>query len=172
MPTVDISFDFSDTKRLRRRINLAKDFADDLSPVWDACADAMAKGFEQTFNREGPGWEQLADFTVALRTSRIERGFLPSHIRPEHPILEQTGDLKRSLTNRANPLHFERITKTALGFGSFVPYALLHEEGGTNDAGHRVPRREIIDVDLQFDLITRAFADAASVEVRQAFRGV
>ena len=167
MASISIRFEYNDVERLSRVFPLAADVAEDLTPVWNNVADNIGAGIEETFDAEGTSthgqWPELSEWTAA---ERVYKGY-----PPYHPILEQSGTLKMSLTQRQHPMHFEQITPDELVYGTFVPYALIHERGGVNEGGYFVPQRKIIDAALLNRKISRAFEDAASVEFRRAFRG-
>lgn len=89
--------------------------------------DILAYAFEETFETEGyEQWEPLSDITIQ---DRIDNGF-PG----EHPILTRTGDMRRSLTDRSDPMCDIALYEHTPGlwlfmYGTKDPKFLEHEEG-------------------------------------------
>ena len=81
------------------------------------------------FAEDGPGWQALADATVALKENN---GWDPR-------ILRRTGELERRLTSTGEDLEVGLMgSPTEIAFGTTVPYARFHQYG------EGVPRREVV----------------------------
>lgn len=91
--------------------------------MWRGVASVIYWRTRAAFAQEGLGrkWKDLADSTKA---DRKRKGY-----SPEHPILERTGDLLRSLTSPGTADAILQITKAGLTIGSSVPYAKFHQTG-------------------------------------------
>ncbi len=100
---------------------MAEDFYQSMTGVF-----AAEGAFE-----ERPRWQDLSP-AYALWKSRNY---------PGRKILERTGRLKKSLTNRGGSDSVLNITPKSLSVGTKVPYAILHQKG-TN----RLPMRKIIEL--------------------------
>jgi hypothetical protein len=72
----------------RKLLNLAE-AAGDMRPAWPAVTQVAAKGIDNSFKRQGPGWAPLRDKTIR---SRIAEGYPPG------PILTRSRKLRDSLT--------------------------------------------------------------------------
>jgi len=103
-----------DASQLRQHLDRLMDALNDSRPMMAGIAATLAAQTELAFQDQGPGWEKLKPATVRAR-ERMGRG-------PE-PILQVTNALARSITTRSGP-GFARI-------GSNVPYAAIHQFGGT-----------------------------------------
>ena len=102
--------------------------------------EAVRLGIAWNFAHESAGgepWHPLAPMTVGIRRSLGFSG--------EHPILQRTRELKRSLVEARHPLHFYREEEDGgdwfMQFGSEDErFPVLHA-GGTTEEGHPVPAR-------------------------------
>lgn len=107
-------------------------FSDNLAvPVLalEAIATGMRHAAERQFDTEGAasgGWQALAASTLA---EKARKGY------PDK-ILQATGALKASLTQRFDAAHVERLSADSLTFGSTVPYGIYHATGT-----RRMPKR-------------------------------
>jgi hypothetical protein len=72
----------------RKLLNLAN-VTEDMRPAWPAVTEVAAKGIDNSFKRQGPGWAPLRDKTIR---SRIAEGYPPG------PILTKSRKLRDSLT--------------------------------------------------------------------------
>lgn len=108
-------------------------------------ADAGRRGIMLNFTAESAGgepWHPLAPMTVSQRRSLGFAG--------EHPILQRTTSLKRSLMEPSHPLNvtdvsthgfYGQLTRILIELGSADErFPLLHA-GGTTETGHPVPAR-------------------------------
>lgn len=125
-----------------------------VDPVREIGGETLTDLFDMNFAAEGPLWTPLA---IRTQEEREQEGY-----DPEHPILERTGQLRYSVTDRNHPDHFEDIQWTGdatfvLLEGSDHPnFDLLHA-GGTNRYGRPVPARPMVVVhDFQMDHLDRA----------------
>lgn len=107
----------------------------DFAPVYDAMYAAFRKIEAAKFDKEGPGWQELATSTVASRGSA-------------HPILKVSGKLRRSFTTKGAPGAVVEPSPDGIFFGSDMLIAKVHQSG-TDRAGkgnHTViPARPIVD---------------------------
>lgn len=116
----------------------------DVQPALEAMASAFAKAEAEQFSTEGQkasgGWAALSPGYAIWK----ERNF------PGKPILERTGELKKSLTQR--PFGVEVISTMAMEIGTRLPYAVRHQQGGTHlpkrppVALNEASRREITQI--------------------------
>ncbi len=103
-------------------------------------AEAINKGFASNFDNERAGdggdWNRLRPFTIA---ERKRKGFGPG------PILNRTGDYRRSFTNRGDADHVEKFKSTRQGWtlesGSQDERVGTLEFGGYTGSGRFVPPR-------------------------------
>jgi len=103
-------------------------------------ADAINKGFGANFDAERAGdggdWNRLRPFTIA---ERKRKGFGPG------PILNRTGEYRRSFTNRNASGHVEKFKPTRQGWtlesGSDDERVGTLEYGGYTGTGRFVPPR-------------------------------
>jgi len=160
---VSFTYQLDDVQRMARMFPLLDETAEDLSDIFEDVAAALGPAIEARFDAEGPGWKQLAPATVAERRWRIARGEIS--VGPAHPILEQTGALRRSLVRRNARGHVERIEAREMEYGTSIEYAPVHQYGGV-----RVPQRMILDARELFPVISRVFEDAIPTKVRRAVR--
>ena len=103
-------------------------------------AEASRLGIAWNFAHESAGgqlWPSLAPMTVGIRRSLGFAG--------EHPILQRTGRLKRSLIDEHHSMNLyieeDDGGDLSMEFGSLDPnFPLLHA-GGLTEGGHPVPAR-------------------------------
>ena len=109
--------------QMDRAIARFADGVSDYRPIWPVIADEFYAMEMDQFKSEGEGggekWAPL---------SPEYAGYKEAHF-PGKPILERTGDLKRSLTdgNDVNAVRIEE--RKTLTLGSRLPYALYHQTG-------------------------------------------
>lgn len=93
----------------------------DPRPLYGKIANWFRDEEKEIFKSEGkhypPKWAALNPDYQRRKFAKVGR----------KPILEYSGDLKKSLTER--PFGIEVITKRAATFGSDVPYAIHHQRG-------------------------------------------
>ena len=144
-----------------------EDRARDMTPAWPAVTRAFRQIVGQAFPSEGAStgepWPQLAEATVAERR-RLGFG-------PEHPILQRTGTLLRSLVI-GDSGGFVESTPESLSIGSHVHYFVYHQ---SRKPRRRLPRRApvLLTMDQRHELfrpirlyLTGKNPDA---QMRQAF---
>lgn len=94
----------------------------DLSGAWEPIVSVfrgiVARAFATEGGSTGAQWKSLADSTQADRRRR--------HFGPEHPILERTGTLRRSLTTDQG-LGFTTKSPASLAIGTNVRYFKYHQ---------------------------------------------
>lgn len=103
-------------------------------------ANAINRGFASNFDNERAGdggdWNRLRPFTIA---DRKRKGFGPG------PILDRTGQYRRTFTNRGASGHVEKFRATRTGWtlesGSDDERAGVLEYGGYTGTGRFVPPR-------------------------------
>ena len=155
-----ITMDFAEGERLSRLFPLMETAIRDLRPVYERVADELGPAIDQeAFDPEGPGWDELADFTVEQRQGRIDRGEI--NVGARHPILQQTGDLRASLTQRNARGHVEDIGPERMTYGTDIPYAIAHQEG------LGVPQRKILQASQLAPVVSRVFEDEIPTWVRR-----
>lgn len=98
-------------------------------PALAAVAEMMRVLEREKFDRQGPGWEPLADTTVA---SKAAAGLDPR-------ILHATLALRESLTEHGGD-NIEIISDHGLTFGSSVAYGAFHKSGTSV-----MPKRDPMD---------------------------
>lgn len=125
-------------------------------------ADAGRWGIDRNFQLErspsGSPWPGLHPRTVAERRRGIDARGVPFKTGGEHPILQRTGDLRRSFTDPSHPRHIAKVDvtadSTAIALGAEddpqTPgrIALLHS-GGTSSTGTQIPPRPFVGLDTR-----------------------
>lgn len=116
----------------------------DVQPALELIASAFAHAEQEQFDTEGQkasgGWKALSPAYAAWKEVAY----------PNRKILERTGDLEKSLTQR--PFGVEAITATTMEVGTRVPYAIYHQMGGGKlpkrppVALNEATRREIVQI--------------------------
>jgi phage gpG-like protein len=111
----------------RHLLNVAERI-EDAAPAFERIAGLFAEGEKKQFESEGSWgsgtWSPLSPAYASWKLRRF----------PGTKILERTGALKASLTQR--PLGIEQITATRLRIGSGIFYGRYHQDGGP-----RLPKR-------------------------------
>lgn len=130
---VDLTLRFYGEAQIDRTLARFADNVSDARPAWEALADRFAKAESRQFRSEGAygsgGWAPLSPRYAAWKARAY----------PGKPILERTGDLKRSLTER--PFGIEVIEPGFMVLGSAIRYGEYHQSGGPN-----LPRRRPIEL--------------------------
>jgi hypothetical protein len=158
---VAISMDFGEGERMSRMFPLMERAIRDLRPVYERVAEELGPAIDSlAFIPEGPDWLELADATIEQRQDRIDAGEIS--VGAEHPILQQTGDLRASLVERNAAGHIETIGPERMSYGSDIPYAIAHQEG------IRVPQRKILQGRHLTPIVSRVFEDEIPIWVRRA----
>lgn len=108
--------------QLDRTLARFTDAVSDAAPVWEVLANRFAALERRQFASEGAyasgGWTPLSPRYAAWKARRY----------PGKPILERTGELKRSLTER--PFGVEVIEAGFMVVGSGTDYGRYHQAGG------------------------------------------
>jgi len=100
----------------------------DLTPLWGRFKTVMSEVEQERFDSQGYGdWPPLAASTLRRRGPG--------------PILVQTGQLRDSLVN---PAQAAQTTRSTMTWGTGVPYAHWHQDGGSIPG--RPPQRVILDI--------------------------
>jgi len=117
-------FEVEGEVQIDRTLTRFADNIGDASALWDALADRFAAMERRQFDSEGAygsgGWQALSPAYAAWK----------ARLYPGKPILERTGDLRESLTQR--PFGIEVITPQSLTVGSGIDYGRYHQSGGPN----------------------------------------
>ncbi|WP_029136171.1 phage virion morphogenesis protein [Nakamurella lactea] len=125
--------DIDGDQQLHRQLLRWTDRLTDASPAFDRMASTVATIEQQQFSSQGGygsgGWSPLSPRYRAWKMRHY----------PGKPILERTGALKRSLTDR--PFGIEQINETEMTIGTEVPYARYHQRGTD-----RMPRRRPLEL--------------------------
>ncbi len=157
--------------------------------VFDRCGELLRDDALRQFQAGGdPAWRPLSRYTIAKKRSfgkkpldqrasgyvRMNRkGQIPKmlvqngNFGPEN-ILMRTGALLSSWTQTQDPDHIERINGDTLEFGSSVPYARIHQLGGSVPLfGNRekmvhIPARPIRITDAALAAMTKAAAEVVA----------
>lgn len=108
----------------------------DLQPLWERFKVVMSQVEQERFDSEGHGqWQPLAASTIR---ERVALGF------GEGPILQRTRTLADSLID---PNRAARTGPRQMTYGTDVPYAHYHQDGGSIPG--RPPQRPILDIRLE-----------------------
>lgn len=130
---VELRLAFYGEHQIDRTLARFAEAASDARPAWEAMADRFAKAEARQFRSEGSygsgGWAPLSPRYAAWKQRHY----------PGRRILERTGDLKRSLTDR--PFGIEVIEPGFMVLGSAVSYGAYHQAGGPN-----LPRRRPVEL--------------------------
>jgi phage gpG-like protein len=125
---VTVKFESLGTTHVERKLLGWSDRARNLKPAFERVHSLFLEIERKQFDTEGRsgsgGWAPLADST---RTRKAARGQDPR-------ILRSTERLFRSLTEPVFGDHISRITEDEAFFGTKVPYAVFHQQGGSNAA--------------------------------------
>lgn len=105
-----------DDSQVRQRLEQLMGALADSRPLMAGIAAELAAQTELTFHDQGPGWEKLKPATIRARQ---QAGKWPG------PILQVSNALARSITARSGA-DFAQL-------GSNMPYAAIHQFGGTID---------------------------------------
>lgn len=112
----------------------------DFAPVYTALYEMFLRIESERFGAEGPGWEELADSTVARRGSA-------------HPILDVTGELKDAFTKKGAKHALVEPLPDGLFMGADDWVLASVHQNGTERAGRdhntHIPARPIVDIQEQ-----------------------
>lgn len=119
MSDLVVKIDGADALRLQFR--RFQEGVSDPRDVYEDVAGWFRTEEQKIFRSQGreypPKWAALSPAYAARKMAEVGR----------KPILEYTGALKKSLTER--PFAIEFITKRAATFGTDIPYATYHQRG-------------------------------------------
>lgn len=128
-----MSFDFYGEAQVDRVLGTMVARVKNAEPVFDALGDRLARAEARQFDSEGKygsgGWVALSPAYGAWKARHY----------PGKPILEATGLLRESLTER--PFGVDVVEAKFAIFGSGVPYGAYHQAGG-----NRLPRRRPLEL--------------------------
>jgi phage gpG-like protein len=126
-----LTLDVFGDRQLDRKLLRFEDRVGDLEPAFEALADDFLSIESKQFSSEGGfasgSWAPLAESTVRRRGSA-------------GPILDDSGDLRRSLTQEGAKGSVRQITSDSLFVGTDVDYAQYHQTGTS-----RMPRRRPVE---------------------------
>jgi len=133
MAGMRFTLDFhGDTQIDRTLLRMSMDVAD-ARPAWEVLAGKFARAERKQFSSEGGyasgGWAPLSPKYAAWK----QRHF------PGKPILERTGALKESLTQR--PFGVEVLEPEFMVVGSGIDYGAYHQQGTS-----RMPQRRPVEL--------------------------
>lgn len=80
---------YGDTIVARKLMRLA-DRAGDMRPAWPAVTEVVARGFERSYQLQGPGWAKLRPSTVRQRIAEGYSGTSPIRTRSGHDRRQMT----------------------------------------------------------------------------------
>ena len=130
-----VVFSVAGDKQIERELLRWNDRALDAQPAFEAIGEFLIAETELQFETEGKhasgGWKPLKRATVAAKRRKGLR----------LQILQATGTLRATLTERGTPGMIFETTPTGLRFGSHVPYAEFHQTGTRT-----MPRRRPIEL--------------------------
>lgn len=128
------TFSVEGETQIDRTLTRFADNIGDARPVWDKLAGRFARLERRQFAGEGTysgGWAPLSPAYAAWKARHY----------PGKPILERTGRLVRSLTQR--PFGVEDIHPSYMRLGTDVPYAKYHQRGVP---ANNLPRRRPVEL--------------------------
>ena len=126
---------------------------DDLTPLLKALGSAAHGIWNEKFRREGPGWQPLADVTLAKRRKN-GRGA---------EILKDDGKLFASLTDSASEGSVYELSSKALTIGTNLEYAAVHQFGSKD---RKIPKRAFLpdasEVAPEFERVIKRYVERVS----------
>jgi len=136
MGLVKIRFQIINDIQFSRAFEFAMSRYADFTEPFGLMADDFFQTMTGVFEREGAfegrvKWQELSPAYARWKTQHY----------PGRKILELTGRLRASLTNKGGPDNVLQITPTMLAVGTVVPYAIRHQLGLGN-----LPMRKIIEL--------------------------
>lgn len=168
-----VVFDFSDLSRFGDKVNLARQAVAKMGrSFWGLVATEMYQEEDQIFRHEGavggnPRWKELSQETKVRRYERLHPAGIYSarggvrataiHAMANAKILQDTGQLRMSIG-------VQTITDDSLEFGTNLPYAAIHQYGGYNEEGRKVPQRRFVFVS---DERVQKITAIANTEIRR-----
>ena len=134
---LNFTFNVDGEEQLNRWLDIAADSVNDFSTIFEKLADDFRETQKEVFKNEGAfeglsKWASLSPKYKKWKTKHF----------PGRPILELTGAMKRSLINRADSNHIERITPNTFEIGTKDFKAILHQRGTKKP----MPKRKVIDL--------------------------
>jgi len=136
---------YGDTIVARKLMRMA-DRAGDMRPAWPAVTRVVARGFERSYQQQGPGWAPLK---ASTERRRISEGYPPG------PIRTRSRHDRQQMTNPFFLEQDSREQRHSLDiWGTDV--AERHQYGWTMRGGKSVPARPLILTRWYQDQIARA----------------
>lgn len=126
---------------------------DDLTPLLKALGSAAQEIWSEKFRSQGPGWQPLAEVTLAKRRKN-GRGA---------EILKDGGQLFASLTDSASEGSVYELSSKALTIGTNFEYAAVHQFGSKDG---KIPKRAFLpdasEVAPEFELVIQQYFERLS----------
>jgi phage gpG-like protein len=158
---IEITFQITGQRAVRQKLATWGRHIESLAPAWEQVGEDLLGDFTANFDSEGGGfgtfaaWPQLAASTIA---DRLRKGFAPG------PMLERTGLLRQSVTERMTPGNLFLVEPNRLTVGTYVPYARFHQSGTS-----RMPARPIVGISWdRRSAIVKRLGDYVREQARQA----
>ena len=118
-----LEFTVAGQYQLSRALGLYADRAHDLRPAWEDIRDDFLRNEMEQFESEGRhasgGWAELSPIYAAWKNAHL----------PGMPILQLSGRLMDSLTDKRHADFVFEAKRKSLRMGTKVPYARFHQEG-------------------------------------------
>lgn len=142
---VRIRFQVEGQKEIVRRLATFGQQIETLAPAWEQVGQDLLDDFAANFAQEGgffrksANWPQLAPATVK---DRLRRGYGGAH-----PMLERTGLLRQSVSERGTPGNVFLVEANSLTIGTSYPVAKWHQDGTRRkDGTQRMPARPVVGI--------------------------
>lgn len=151
---LDVKVNTEGIKDLVRRADEAFGEGKGERKVWNTVANQAVAWMKRTFDRrmkgervDGVGWRPVSGVTALFRTkSKVKKledlKDLPEKVKP----LADTGVLRNSIAG-GGPQAIKKVSGHGVVVGTSVPYAELHQDGGTSS----LKFRQQSDGDLKLD---------------------
>ena len=139
---IQITFKIAGHQEINRKLATFGQDITDLSPAWEQVGTALLSDFARQFAMEGgtfgraSRWAPLARSTV---WDRIRQGY-----GGYSPMLERTGQLRMSTSQRGTPGNIFDVQPMRLTVGTATPYAVFHQL-----STRKMPARAIIGLTSQ-----------------------
>jgi phage gpG-like protein len=127
---MNIRISFLGKENLVRGFNGLVRYAGNLKPIFTEIHKDFMKMEKENFDSVG----KPKKFKALSRVYRARK----SKLAPGQPIMQLSGDLKRSLTDRGKGHIFEEISPSKYRMGTSIVYAHRHQ------VGYKMPQRKII----------------------------
>ena len=133
---------------------------ENLRPYWKKLGLWMITSVNKTFKAKPRGrptpWDELSEYTLAMRRWRAKK----TRYAYNDKILEVTGNLRRNWETQVRP--------GSLVVGTAVPYAKIHQEGGTQPAPKRWKARKTVTIPKRVLISILPEDDRKALELAEA----